>query len=370
MSKRSKDIKVKTLSLPGERGPEIQHRLTQFNQTNKMKPGTKTKNVQSTKIATKNLTTNVVHVTVPEENENTSPQTKDSAKSNLESTTISLKEIDQQISDISGYGMKPLTEFCCAHEKDATGSWIAGIEFVQDGHIILLDTNNCKLKRFNTMLRFLSSVDVPVDCANLTKISSKEIAVTCLNEVHFYSIGHFGISRSPKHFDISGDAYGISYEDGRYSIISDVDLPEKQAIRILDIFGDEIHVIKPQDCVGEITLGPYCQISAKHNAVAVSDFDNRMIYCFNFKGSLKWKCSVEGGPRGLIKVGNDFIVSDNYGQEICAISVESGKKRTLLQDDDGVFNPELLAVNHKDLKLAITQRAFDTISMFNLTKDS
>lgn len=362
------DTKVKTVMLPGERGPEIQYRLTGFHQTAKRKTVPRLRKAQNAQISAKNVTTNVIHNN--NEHENTNALSLENKNAQPESTMVSLKDKDDvKISRISDYQPKPSTEFCCANDNDTTGSWISGIEFVQDDHIILLDTNNCKLKRFNTLFRFQSEVEVPVDCASMTKISDKEIAVTCLNEVHFYSIGHFGMSRSSKHFEVSGDAYGISYGDGKYVVTCDIEDEDKCAIRILDIFGDEIHVIKVKGSDNEeIDIGPYCQIDNMHQVVAVSDFDNRFVRCYNFNGSLKWKCEVAGGPRGLLKIGNDLIVSDNYGQEICAITIDTGKKRTLLQDEDGVFNPELIACNDRNLRLAITQRAFDTISIFNLSK--
>jgi hypothetical protein len=68
-----------------------------------------------------------------------------------------------------------------------------------------------------------------------------------------------------------------------------------------------------------------------------------------------------------MKMGNELLVSDNYGQEICAISVDSGKKRTLLQDDDGVFNPEFIACNHRNFRLVITQRAITFVIIQQFT---
>jgi hypothetical protein len=86
------------------------------------------------------------------------------------------------------------------------------------------------------------------------------------------------------------------------------------------------HTIRAKDCVdGDINIGPYCAIDSISKVVAVSDFDNRYVLGFQYNGSLRWKCEVEGGPRGLMKMGNELLVSDNYGQEICAISVDSGK---------------------------------------------
>lgn len=369
MNKKA-ETKVKTVILPGDRGPEIQYRLTAFNQASKKKNFQTPKKIQNSQIKSKNITTNVIHVT-SENNSNSKEAAEDqTTKQASEVTTAPLSNMEEtKISTLDDYKSNLSTEFCCAIEKDCTGSWIAGIEFVQDGNIIILDTNNCKLKRFNTLFKFVSEIEVPMDCASMTKISDKEIAVTCLNEIHFYSIGHFGMSRSSKHFEVKGHAYGISYEDSRYAVTCDVEGDANCAIRILDVFGDEIHEINPKGGVdGDIAIGTYCQIDATNRVVAVSDFDNRHVLCYNFNGSLKWRCEIEGGPRGLLKIGKEFFVSDNYGQEICAISIDSGTKRTVLHEEDGVFNPEFISCNHRDTKLAITQRAFDTISVFNLNK--
>lgn len=372
MSKKG-TTKVRTVSLPGDRGPEIQYHLTAFKQSSKKKRLPRLNKIVSTQIAAKNVTTNIVHTSTPAEDSNIKDVPNDNHTENKKTeptVIVPLKDTTEpKIKNLDEYTTKLSTEFCCANDNDTTGSWIAGIEFVQDGHIIILDTNNCKLKRFNALYKFQSEIEVPVDCANLTKISDKEVAVTCLNEIHFYSIGHFGMSRSSKHFEVNGDVFGISYEGGMYAITCDIEDEDRCAIRILDIFGDEIHTIRAKDCVeGNINIGPYCAIDSVSKVVAVSDFDNRYVLGFQYNGSLRWKCEVEGGPRGLMKMGNEFLVSDNYGQEICAISVDSGKKRTLLQDDDGVFNPEFIACNHRNFRLIITQRAFDTVSVFNLTK--
>jgi hypothetical protein len=61
---------VRTVSLPGDRGPEIQYHLTAFKQSSKKKHLSRPKKIVSTQIVAKNVTTNIVHTSTPAEDSN------------------------------------------------------------------------------------------------------------------------------------------------------------------------------------------------------------------------------------------------------------------------------------------------------------
>ena len=76
--------------------------------------------------------------------------------------------------------------FSSSTQSDVTTHWIGGLAIVKSGDVICLDLNNEPIKRFDKKFSTIFSIEIPFACSGMIVTSNDEIAVTCLNEIHFY----------------------------------------------------------------------------------------------------------------------------------------------------------------------------------------
>ena len=272
-------------------------------------------------------------------------------------------------SEQSGANNTDTSAFSCETKSDVTSPWLRGITCLAGGDIICLDLNNECLKRFKRDFTFVSSIEISSDNNGITAVSDSEIAVTCLNEVHFYNVGKFGMSRSSKHFRLKGTGFGISHDNNWYAITCDIMDEYDAAIRVLDEDGNEQYVIETREIGGvDVTLSWYIQMNEMKERVFVSDAGHPRVICFGFSGEVIWTIPIEGSPRGLGIFNDSVVVSDQLGQCVLAIDQDGKTKTKLFTFEDGIFNPDYIVFCRETRQLFVTYRGFGMVGKFTIQR--
>lgn len=108
--------------------------------------------------------------------------------------------------------------FSARSATDNEVCWITGVVVMQDGQIIMVDRNNCKLKTINNKFKLLHEMKLKHQPFGITKVSNEQVAVTMPreNRIDIFKVGT--ILTPSRSISLSDRGYGISYADGKFAV--------------------------------------------------------------------------------------------------------------------------------------------------------
>lgn len=288
---------------------------------------------------------------------------KDSGKANANHSEAQTEEqID--VIDFDGIGRY----FSSSVDSDVTTPWLGGLAIVKSGDIICLDLNNERIKRFDKNFKMVSSIDIPFASCGMTLTSHDEIAVTCLNEIHFYNIGKFGMNRTAKCISVNGMAHGIAHNQNWFAVTCDITEPDESTIRVIDATGSERYVIDPPVVSGlSLKLTSFIEFDLNLGCIFLSDSAPSRVVCINFEGEALWDISIPGGSRGLVSIDDEnLLVCDQFSEKVRLLSKDGVLKSSVISSEDGLCNPDLIARKPDTNDVIVSYGGFGTIGLFTV----
>lgn len=288
---------------------------------------------------------------------------RDSGKSNANQSEAQTEEqID--VIDFDGVGRY----FSSSVDSDVTTPWLGGLATVKSGDIICLDLNNERIKRFDKNFKMVSSIDIPFASCGMTLTSHDEIAVTCLNEIHFYNVGKFGMNRTAKCISVNGMAHGIAHDQNWFAVTCDITEPDESTIRVIDATGSERYVIDPPVVSGlSLKLTSFIEFDLNLGCIFLSDSAPSRVVCINFEGEALWDISIPGGSRGLVSIDDEnLLVCDQFSEKVRLLSKDGVLKSSVISSEDGLCNPDLIARKPDTKDVIISYGGFGTIGLFTV----
>lgn len=288
---------------------------------------------------------------------------KDAGKSNANHSESQTEEqID--VIDFDGVGRY----FSSSVDSDVTTPWLGGLAIVKSGDIICLDLNNEQIKRFDKNFKMVSSIDIPFASCGMTLTSHDEIAVTCLNEIHFYNVGKFGMNRTAKCISVNGMAHGIAHNQNWFAVTCDITEPDESTIRVIDATGSERYVIDPPVVSGlSLKLTSFIEFDLNLGCIFLSDSAPSRVVCINFEGEALWDISIPGGSRGLVSIDDEnLLVCDQFSEKVRLLSKDGVLKSSVISSEDGLCNPDLIARKPDTNDVIVSYGGFGTIGLFTV----
>lgn len=275
-------------------------------------------------------------------------------------------EEQSDVIDFEGVGRY----FSSSVDSDVTTPWLGGIAMVKSGDIICLDLNNERIKRFDKNFKMVSSIDIPFASCGLTLTSHDEIAVTCLNEIHFYNVGKFGMNRTAKCISVNGMAHGIAHDQNWFAVTCDITEPDESTIRVIDATGNQRYVIDPPLVSGlSLKLTSFIEFDLTLGCIFLSDSAPSRIVCVNFEGEALWDVSIPGGSRGLVSIDDEnLLVCDQFSEKVRLLSKDGILKSSVITSEDGLCNPDLIARKPDTNDIIVSYGGFGTIGLFTVQK--
>lgn len=258
--------------------------------------------------------------------------------------------------------------FSSSVDSDVTTPWLGGLAIVKSGDIICLDLNNERIKRFDKNFKMVSSIDIPFASCGMTLTSHDEIAVTCLNEIHFYNVGKFGMNRTAKYFSVNGMAHGIAHDRNWFAVTCDITEPDESTIRVIDATGSERYVIDPPIVSGlSLKLTSFIEFDLTLGCIFLSDSAPSRVVCINFEGEALWDISIPGGSRGLVSINDEnLLVCDQFSEKVRLLSKDGVLKSSVISSEDGLCNPDLIARKPDTNDVIVSYGGFGTIGLFTV----
>ena len=290
-----------------------------------------------------------------------------SRQNNSITTSIIQKEASIE-EHIENSGSDVTRCFSSSTQSDVTTPWIGGLAIVKSGDVICLDLNNERIKRFDKKLSMVFSIEKPFACSGMIVTSNDEIAVTCLNEIHFYNVGKFGMNRTAKYYTINGMGHGIAHDQNWFAITCDITEPDESTIRIIDDTGSEAYVITPPSVSGlPLKLTSFIEIDRTLECVFLSESAPSRVVCLNFDGEALWDTAIPGGARGLISIdADDLLVCDQFSEKVRLLSKHGVLKTTVISSEDGLYNPDLIARKPDTNDVIVSFGGFGSVGLFTI----
>lgn len=258
--------------------------------------------------------------------------------------------------------------FSCSVDSDVTTPWLVGLAYVRSGDVICLDLNNERIKRFDKNFKMVSSIEVPFDCSGMTITSPDEVAVTCLNEIHFYNVGKFGMNRTARYITVNGMAHGIAHDQNWFAVTCDITEPEASTIRVIDETGSEQYIIDPSIVSGlPLKFASFLTLDKSLDRIFISDSAPSRVVCINFRGEPLWDTSIPGGSRGIVSVNVDnILVCDQFSEKIRLLTKDGVLKSDVISAEDGLCNPDIVARRPGSNDVIVSYGGFGTVGLFSV----
>lgn len=236
---------------------------------------------------------------------------------------------------------------------------VSGITCLPNGRIVLVDSQNRKMKVFGSNYEFIMSIEILKGSRGIAYISGNEVAIAQWGKVQCYEIADEEIVKIPKFFSIDGNGYAISYERNHYAVSFQHKENNCKYVKIMDKYSEDCSLIEngivfnqPMEIAGDILLNP------NEDTLFISDSSSQRTICFTYSGEPLW--FVRTYYDGFTVIGKSLIMSKFSTNKIQAVDCADGKPIYVNLGDNGTIRrPYLLAYQNGHSRLLVSHNVID-----------
>ncbi|KAH3810224.1 uncharacterized protein LOC127834379 [Dreissena polymorpha] len=269
---------------------------------------------------------------------------------------------------LSGRNANEIGEFCARFEDDDQDCWLTGALFLADGHILLADRTNRKLKLFTSSFSPVMQLALSSKPWDVTGTSDREVAVSLPAECRIQFVAVEGSSLVPiRTISTDEPCFGVCYADGKILTVTyDGDPPN---LKVLSTTGKELTYVCVDDDGFPLFSKPvYVTCTPKAEQIYVSDERLGCVVILKETGELNFAYSAMdlGNAAGLAidTEGNIYVCGAN-SNSVHVVS-PSGERVKVLVTGDNISYPRAVAYNAREKKLLVTQGDQDYVKVYNL----
>ena len=252
---------------------------------------------------------------------------------------------------------------------DKEKPWITGCTVMPNGHVVLCDQRNEKIKLLSDKstsivesLEFSSPWDVSV-------LDTNTVVITSLGNMQLHYVQVFPQMKAGRFIQLDKRCFGVEVSGDKIYITCHNN-PGEGEVRVFDLTGKlQKRLGNGQDETFMFARPYYCTVNTSGEKIFVSDWDTNTVVCMTVNGRIiyKYKDDDMDWPRGLYCDSEDNLLVCGYGSHNVQIITADGKKdRTLLSSKDGLYFPFTIAYRATDDTLIVG--GFNTLLLLKLTK--
>ena len=244
---------------------------------------------------------------------------------------------------------------------------ITGLEFLDDGRLVLCDHDNHIIKLFNDCLTRNEKLILDKRPYDVAMVNSSTIVVTVPRAMQLYYI-HVKETLEVRYIvHVGRKCYGIAVI-GDEIYITCHNNPGQGEVRVLHLNGSLKRIIKVQSRSFMFERPNYLCVSAVTRFIFVSDFDLRTRTCLTSDGWIYKQCSVVENPTGVCLDGRDNIVSCGCQifNQVKVLSANHDESKIMIGDNVVLQNPLSIAYRTRD-KILVVGCHGDGLLVFKLT---
>ena len=252
--------------------------------------------------------------------------------------------------------------------EDKQDPSLTGCTVMPNGHVVLCDYNNNKIKLLNDswIITGRLTLQHPWDIA---VIDSSNVIVSSPEKKQLQHVQVFPRMKAGRIIQLNKMCWGVAV-CGEKMYVSCHDNPGDGEVKVLDLQGNiKRRLGINQDGSYLFTFPCYISVSASGEKIFVSDFGTDTITCLTPSGTVIYTYKDDGmrGPRGLIcDSGDNVLVCGELSNNVHTISPDGNKYRTLLTSQDGLSFPCSIAYKESEDTLIVGCEHSNKLLLFKL----
>ncbi|CAC5392026.1 unnamed protein product [Mytilus coruscus] len=276
--------------------------------------------------------------------------------------TLSTQKSEQNIQN-----MKHLYNISITKEENGDPVRICGISYIEDGRIVIVDSNNRKLIVFKVGKEQLR-LPLKEEPRSMTAVTGNRIAITFAYtmEIRIYQIFEETITDDPEIINLPSlelrnlKPFSIAFDKGFFA----VEIGEGDDGRVIILDNTKIHTTIFNHNKYAFFTGNTIRLALEvkthdplEGHIFVSAMSKKMVSCVDFKGNKLWTVPVPS-PRGLVIVpeectsGKNMVLCSRRCSAIYGLSKNDGTDEILLAKGR-IKSPRFVAYNSSDRLLCI-----------------
>ena len=243
---------------------------------------------------------------------------------------------------------------------------ITGLEFLDDGRLVICDHDSRIIKLFNDCLTKSETLILDKRPRDAAMVNSSTIVVTVPHAMQLYYL-HVKKTLKVKYIvHVGRMCWGIAVM-GDEIYITCHNNPGQGEVRVLHLNGSLKRIIRVNDRDFWFKRPHYLCVSAVTGFIFVSDFDLRTVTCLTSDGRISKQCFVKN-PTGVCLDGRDNIVSCGCQifKQVMVLSAYHDEVKIMIGDDVILDNLLTIAYRKKDRILVVGCHGNDLL-VFKLT---
>ena len=251
--------------------------------------------------------------------------------------------------------IKSRSEVNVGKDDDEKYPWISGCTVMPNGHVVLCDRDNNKIKHLDDSWTITGRLTLqrPRD---LSVIDSSNVIVSLPDNKQLQHVQVYPRMKAGRIIQLNKKCWGVAVS-GEQKYVTCHNAPGDGEVRVMDLQGNIKRRLETnQDGSYLFTSPDFISVSASGEKIFVSDCDTGTITCLTPSGTViyTYKDDDMRYPRGLIcDSGDNVLVCGRLYNNVHIISPDGKKYRTLLTSQDGLNNPCSIAYKESENTLIV-----------------
>ena len=252
--------------------------------------------------------------------------------------------------------------------EDKEGPWITGYAVMPNGHVVVCDRRNNKIKLLDDSWTITGRLTLqrPWD---LSVIDSSHVIVSSPDKKQLQHVQVFPRMEAGRIIQLNKVCWGVAVS-GEQMYVTCHNNPGDGEVRVLNLQGNiKRRLGINQDGSYLFTSPCYISVSDSGEKIFVSDYGTHTITCLTPSGTVIYAYKDDGmsRPRGLICDSRDnILVCGRYSNNVHTISPDGNKYRTLLTSQDGLSFPNSIAYKESENTLIVGNTYSNKLLLFKL----
>ena len=254
----------------------------------------------------------------------------------------------------------------CVKTDDDNSPWISGCTVMPNGHVVLCDRSNNKIKLLDGSTSLVGSLEFSRPW-NVSVLDTENVIITTPENRKLQVVQVFPHMKAGRTIQLDKRCYGVEVSRDEIYITCYNDSGEGE-VRVLDLKG---RLGAGQGGSLMFTSPYYITMNVTGEKIFVSDWSTHTITCMTIDGDVVYQYNDNDlrCPRGLYcDSGYNILVCDWVYHNVQMITADGKKNRTLLSPADGLQGPCSIAYRDSDATLLVGCRDMKDILIFQLTK--
>ena len=277
--------------------------------------------------------------------------------------------------DISGrkvLGRKVLSrsQMCVKTDDDENTPWITGCTVMPNGHVVLCDHINNKIKLLDGSTSLVGSLKLSRPC-DVSVLDTENVIITTPEKKKLQVVQVFPHMKAGRTIQLDKMCWGVEVSRDEIYITCHNN-PGEGEVRVLDLKGKLKRRLGAGQGGSLMFISPYyITMNVTGEKIFVSDESKQTITCMTVDGDVVYQNNDKylRYPRGLYcDSGDNILVCGWRSHNVQVITADGKKNRTLLSSDDGLQRPWSIAYRDSDDTLLVSCEDMKDILIFQLTK--